>query len=143
MAEGLFTHLVSEAGLRDRFEIDSAGTSAYHVGERADARMRMTAGQHGIPLTSHARQFVKQDLSEFDYVLAMDRSNYSNIKALQNPGATYRAEVRRMREFDPQPDSHDVPDPYYGGAQGFQEVYDILLRANQAFLAHLRDKHAL
>ncbi|HHG86409.1 MAG TPA: low molecular weight phosphotyrosine protein phosphatase, partial [Bacteroidetes bacterium] len=143
MAEGLFQHLVEEAGWSDRFEIDSAGTSAYHTGERADSRMRYTAAENGIALTSLARQFVKQDLNDFDYIMAMDRSNFSNILDLKKPGANSHAIVRKMRDFDPQPGSLDVPDPYYGGAGGFQEVYDILLRSNQKFLEFLQKTHAL
>ena len=143
MAEGMFDHLVKEAGLSDRSEIDSAGTSGYHVGELADKRMRTTAAANGIRLTSRSRQFRRQDLSDFDYVIAMDRSNMSNIRSLMHEGANYRADVRIMREFDPQPDSQDVPDPYYGGVDGFQEVYDILHRSNEAFLADIRSNHGL
>lgn len=148
MAEGLFIHLAEEAGISDKFEIDSAGTSAHHAGELADRRMRTTAAAHGIALTTRSRQFRKQDLSEFDYILAMDRSNLSNIKSLQSPGAKYRAEVQLMRFYDEKVwalpnESEDVPDPYYGGDDGFEEVYDMLLRANKKLLQCLRDKHGI
>lgn len=148
MAEGLFIHLVESEGLADKFEIDSAGTSAYHAGELADRRMRTTAATEGIALTSRSRQILKQDLSEFDYVVAMDRSNLSNIKALGQAGANYRAKVFLMREYDPQSDpvrgvDLDVPDPYYGGDNGFREVYDILLRSNQKFLKEIRETQGI
>lgn len=143
MAEGIFEHLVEEAGLSDRFEIDSAGTSGFHAGELADKRMRETAMGHGISLTSRSRMFLEEDLKNFDYVLAMDRSNERNINTLRRASEDYPAEVLRMRSFDPEPDSHDVPDPYYGGLRGFEDVYDILLRSNKRFLDMLREKHGL
>lgn len=143
MAEGIFIHLVQEAGLESQFEIDSAGTSGYHAGERADRRMRETAGQHGIPLPSRSRMLIEEDLQKYDYVVVMDRSNLSNTKQLRQSGLDYPAEIVMMREYDPTPDSHDVPDPYYGGAEGFENVYQILMRSNQKFLAYLREKHGL
>lgn len=143
MAEGLFMHLVREAGLEDRFEIDSAGTSGYHEGELADRRMRETATSHGVRLTSRSRMFLEQDLHDFHYVVAMDSSNQRNILNLKKPGVDYPASVLMMRGFDPQPDSPDVPDPYYGGRNGFENVYDILLRSNERFLQHLRETHGL
>jgi protein-tyrosine phosphatase len=148
MAEGLFIHLIESEGIADSFEVDSAGTSAYHAGDLADKRMRNTAASQGIALTTRSRQVLKQDLSEFDYVLAMDRTNLSNIKALQTPGANYRAKIVLMREYDSASDPErgrdmDVPDPYYGGDNGFQEVYDILLRSNQKFLEEIRQTHAI
>lgn len=143
MAEGIFIHLVREAGLQDQFHIDSAGTSGYHAGERADRRMRETASGHGIDLPSRSRMFLEQDLHEFDYVVAMDRSNHRNIRQLQVPGQEYPAQLLMMREFDPEPDSHDVPDPYYGGRDGFEEVYRILDRSNRKFLQHLREQRGL
>lgn len=143
MAEGAFQHYVDEAGLSDRFEIDSAGTSGYHAGERADARMRRTAAGHGVNLTSRSRQFRRQDLTDFDYVLAMDNANHRDIEATKNPGAEYHAEVLMMRKFDPEPDSMDVPDPYWSGQDGFELVYDILMRSNREFLDWLREKHSI
>ena len=148
MAEGLFIHLVESEGIADKFEIDSAGTSAYHAGEWADRRMRATAASHGIALTTKSRQFRKQDLSDFDHILAMDRSNLSNIKSMQSEGASYRGSVELMRAYDErvyarQSESLDVPDPYYGGEDGFEEVYDILWRSNLKLLEVLRNKHGI
>ena len=141
MAEGIFLHPIEENGLSDRFSADSAGTSGYHAGERADRRMRDTAGKHGINLPSRSRMFLEEDLREFHYVVAMDSSNHRNILHLQRPGVDYPSEVLMMRDFDPKPDSKDVPDPYYGGQRGFEDVYDILMRSNETFLNHLREKH--
>ncbi|MEM7041127.1 MAG: low molecular weight protein-tyrosine-phosphatase [Bacteroidota bacterium] len=141
MAEGIFEDLVEKEGVADRFEIDSAGTSGYHVGELPDARGRRVCSENGITLQSRSRQFVKQDLSDFDYVLAMDRSNHRNINNLKTPGANYKAVVSLMRAYDPQPDSHDVPDPYYGGDSGFQNVFDMLERSNAALLKEIREKY--
>lgn len=136
MAEGLFDDLVKKSGLSERFEIDSAGTSNHHEGELADRRMRETARRHGIELVTRARPLRRKDLQEFDYIAAMDRSVFRAIQALRGESAT--ANVFLMRDFDPSPDSPDVPDPYYGGSEGFEEVYQILLRSTMELLAHIR-----
>lgn len=142
MAEGIFQHLVKEAGLKDRFEIDSAGTSGYHDGELADPRMRHTAERHGMKLTSRSRKFIREDFERFDYIIAMDRSNHRDIEALRD-GSEGDGVVHLMRDFDPEPDSLDVPDPYYGGEDGFEKVYRILRRSCETFLSKLTEKHAL
>jgi protein-tyrosine phosphatase len=133
MAEGIFIDLVQKAHLSDFIEIDSAGTSSYHQGELPDKRMRETALRYGITLTSRARALRKQDLHDFDYIAAMDRSVYRAIQELQGKEAC-RAQVFLMRDHDPECDSKDVPDPYYGGPEGFEDVYQILLRSNVRFL---------
>jgi protein-tyrosine phosphatase len=117
MAEGLFIDLVGKANLREAFEIDSAGTSGHHQGELADRRMRETALQHGIQLVTRARQFKKSDFQDFDYIAAMDRSVLRDIESLRRTASTGKAKVFLMRDHDPERDSHDVPDPYYGGAE--------------------------
>ncbi len=141
MAEGLFIDLVEKAGLTDHFEIDSAGTSGHHQGELADRRMRETAQQHGISLVTRARQFKKADFSAFDYIAAMDRSVLRAIQDQRRSEATGAANVFLMRDYDESADSLDVPDPYYGGKEGFEEVFQILARSNQQFLEHLRELH--
>lgn len=136
MAEGIFLDLIEKKEIFDDFFVDSAGTGAYHVGELPDNRMRETAYSHGILLKSRARQFVKEDFNEFDYILAMDESNFKNIMKLQpkNP----RAKVILMRDFDKEvKNDKNVPDPYYGGIHGFEEVYQILTRSNKKFLASI------
>ena len=137
LAEGVFRHLVEEAGLADRFEIDSAGTGGWHVGERPDARAQMVASQHGVALECRARQVTAEDLLHFDYVVAMDREN---LRALERMAASVGsdAEVRLLRDYDPGADADEVPDPYYGGASGFETVYEMVQRACQALLERLR-----
>lgn len=136
MAEGVFLDLIEKNNVADQFEVDSAGTAAYHVGELPDPRMRETALKNGIRLTRTARQFVSDDFLEFDYILAMDSSNYENMMRIK-PAGDVRAKVLMMREFDKFHKGAGVPDPYYGGLKGFDDVFDILLRSNEAFLSSL------
>lgn len=134
MAEGVFIDLLEQKNLNDQIYCESAGTAAYHSGELPDSRMRDTARKHGIELTSRARQVEESDLNEFDYVLAMDQSNYRNIMALTNQPDKVKAKVMLMRAFDPEDKDGEVPDPYYGGIDGFENVYQILKRSNENFL---------
>ncbi|OJJ22985.1 protein tyrosine phosphatase [marine bacterium AO1-C] len=138
MAEGVFQDLLEQNNLTDQISCDSAGTGAYHVGELADHRMRDTAKQHNLELTSRARQVTEEDLHEFDYVLAMDKSNYRNIMRLTNDPNSIKAQVMLMRDFDELDQGGEVPDPYYGGIDGFENVYQILKRSNEKFLAHIQ-----
>src|SRR4051794_18263084 len=143
-AEGIMINLVHSAGLASRFEIDSAGTAAYHVGERADRRSRQTAKTRGVDLPSVARAFAHDDFERFDYVLAMDTQNQRNLLALaRSPQA--RAKVHLLRSFEPEHgrDGLSVPDPYYGGPEGFDRVYDICDAACRGLLTHLQREHAL
>lgn len=142
MAEGVFEKLVNDNHLADKIEIDSAGTAAYHVGELPDLRMRQTAKQFDINLTSRARQFTAEDFNEFDYILAMDKSNHKNIMKL-HPGGNVKGEVILMRDFDDIDQGAEVPDPYYGGLTGFVDVYNILERSTTNLLNHIIDKHQL
>ncbi|NNF13511.1 MAG: low molecular weight phosphotyrosine protein phosphatase [Gemmatimonadetes bacterium] len=140
LAEGIFHHLVDEAGLTDRFEIDSAGTGAWHVGERPDARAAMVASQHGVDLPSRARQITDDDLKRFDYVVVMDRENLRNVQRMSDTlGDEAVAEVVLLRAFDPEgSDGDEVPDPYYGGASGFENVYEMVHRSCRDLLDRLR-----
>jgi protein-tyrosine phosphatase len=136
LAEGVFRHLVEEAGVGERFEIESAGTGAWHVGERPDARAQMVATQHGVRLESLARQVTEEDMLRFDHIVAMD---HENLRALQRMAiaAGSEAEVRLLREYDTEADGDEVPDPYYGGASGFEVVYAMVHRACQGLLERL------
>jgi len=138
-AEGIFQHLVNERGLEPYFYIDSAGTSAFHVGEPANSKSQKTANEHGVQLNSRARQFDPSDLEEFDLILAMDHENFDNLQKMDVKGA-YSGKIFLMREFDPQPGTKAVPDPYYGGMDGFQEVYDILYRSSKNLLDRLEER---
>ncbi|MFN1834861.1 low molecular weight protein-tyrosine-phosphatase [Balneola sp. MJW-20] len=136
-AEGLFIHKVREAGYQDYFYIDSAGTAAYHVGEPANSKSQSVANQYGVILPSKARQFDYNDLEDFELILAMDSENYRNLLSLDRKDQ-YSHKVRMMRAFDPQPDHKEVPDPYYGGMDGFEKVYRILERSSEALLDELK-----
>lgn len=138
LAEGVFLHLVREAGLDHRFEVDSAGTGDWHVGEQPDARAAAVARRHGVHLPSRARQVTPADLDAFDHVLAMDRENLRDLRRLARAGA--RADLRLLRAHDPARDGagdDDVPDPYYGGESGFELVYEMVHRSCAALLAEL------
>lgn len=134
--EGVFTQLVQEKGLSESFVIDSAGTAAYHTGERADGRMRKHALKRGIKLNSRARQFVTSDFQDFDLVVCMDRSNYHNIKALDYNNQ-YSNKIVMMTDYARTMKYKEVPDPYYGGAEGFEIVLDILEDACSGLLEEL------
>lgn len=138
LAEGVFRQKVREAGLDDAIEIDSAGTGAWHVGNPPDRRMMATAKRHGVDLSAQrARQFVDTDLADFDHILAMDRSNLHDILFLDT-GDDFGHRVTLFRQWDPEPGDYEVPDPYYGGDQGFEEVYGIVERTSEALLSGLQ-----
>lgn len=138
-AEGVFQHLVNERGLQSYFYVDSAGTSAYHIGEPANSKSQWVANQQGIQLHSKARRFEKADLEEFDLILAMDHENFENIKQL-NGDQKFSDKIKLLREFDPNPADKAVPDPYYGGMNGFQNVFDVIKRSSEALLDKLADQ---
>jgi len=130
-------HLVKQAGLGDQIAIDSAGTGDWHVGHARDHRSRAVGEARGIPLSGAARQFVPGDFDDFDHVLAMDRANRDELLKLARNGRD-RAKVALLRSFDPSaPPDAEVPDPYYGGPRGFDEVFDICERACRGLLAQL------
>ena len=125
-AHGIMDDLVSKNGLNDKIRVFSAGTAAYHVGEKADPRSRQTAQSHNVPLHSRAEHFNAKDFARFDYVLAMDRSNLEDLQSL-TPSPEAHKKTHLFRDFDPtSPKNSDVPDPYYGPGDGFQRVYDML-----------------
>lgn len=138
-AEGIFQHLVNERGLDPYFYVDSAGTSAYHIGEPANSKSRQVAERHGVKLQSRARKFEPGDLEEFDLILAMDRENYDNLKQLDQDDK-YGDKILLMRDFDPEPGNGEVPDPYFGGMDGFQNVFEILRRSSKELLDELEER---
>ena len=133
-------HLVAQAGLTERFVIDSAGTGAYHVGEAADARSAEAARRHGIELTSAARQFVEDDFDAFDYVIAMDRRNHAHLEQLARR-AGERDKLALLRSFEQHASGLDVPDPYF--EDNFDEVFEICRAGCAGLLAHIRSEHGL
>jgi protein-tyrosine phosphatase len=136
-AENIMNHLIDQAGLSDSIVCDSAGTSSYHIGSPPDRRMNTAAvAKLGIQLQGRARQFEKSDFQEFDLILAMDRDNYDNILAL-DPSGKYHGKVYLMCEFCTQHTLKEVPDPYYGGVEGFNQVIDLLVDACGGLLQHI------
>jgi protein-tyrosine phosphatase len=138
-AEGVFRHLLAECGRTDAFEVASAGTGAYHVGESPDRRSTETAARRGITLEGAAARFDPEDFDRFDWVVAMDRDNRRDLLA-RAPNEEAAAKVVLLRRWDPEnPDGEalDVPDPYYGGARGFDEVLDICVRSCAVMLDDL------
>lgn len=134
VAEGVFKEMVENKGYSSLFEIDSAGTGAYHVGELPDSRMRETAFSHGIKLVSRARKFEKKDLDYYDYIVVMDKSNFRNVLSLSDKA---HSNVHLMRDFDPLPEDGEVPDPYYGGITGFKNVFQIVSRSCDVLLQEI------
>lgn len=143
MAEGLFIHLVNEAGLSEKIKVESAGTSGWHMGELPDERMAETAKGHGITLPSRSRKVQHDDFLEFDYIVPMDESNLLDLQKVATHVANPKAAIIKMRFFDEMGLNEDVPDPYYGGQGGFEDVYQMLLRANQGFLDFIREQHKI
>ncbi len=143
LAEGVFRQKVEELGLLERFEIDSAGTGSWHVGQQADARMRSTAKRRGVNLDElRGRQVGRDDLHGFDHVFVMDSNNLHDTLYL-DPEGDHSTRVRLFREFDPDPDDYQVPDPYYGGPDGFDHVFDIVERTSKAILERFREIYGL
>lgn len=142
MAEGIFSHLTVERGVQSIIVADSAGTSGFHAGELPDPRAMETTVTHGIELTHLSRKLDFDDFLKFDYILSMDSANLDIILAMQKRSGHSRAKVLMMRSFDPEADDDmDVPDPYYGGINGFDEVYQMLMRSNEKFLEFLQQRH--
>ena len=134
LAEALFRKHVEERGLSDKYEIDSCGTAAYHVGDQPDSRSRANARLNGLEYTHNGRQVADNDFSEFDYIIPMDSSNAANLRQADPTG---NAHIELMRNYDPGHEGSDVPDPYYGGEQGFQNVFEILDRSTDNLLDKL------
>lgn len=131
---------VRDYGLEDYVEVDSCGTSDYHIGEGADPRTQASAARHGVPMEHSARQLIAGDLQNFDFIMAMDKNNYRHILQLA-PDKDVTRKVMLMREFDPEARGGEVPDPYHGGEEGFQEVFEILDRSTEHFIRHLRKEY--
>lgn len=143
LAEGIFNDLLKNEQLQDKVQVDSAGTGTWHIGELPDLRTINVARQHGIELTSPARQVQEDDLNEFDYILAMDLQNLDDINNLKelSPG---KAKVFLMRDFDrPAKADKEVPDPYLGEDGQFDVIYNILEHSCKGFLEFLRKQEKL
>ncbi|MCG8451729.1 MAG: low molecular weight phosphotyrosine protein phosphatase [Spirochaetales bacterium] len=135
LGHGVFAHHVAQAGLQDQIFVESSGTGAWHVGEQADARMRSVAASHGVPIDHRAQKFASSDFEQYDLILAMDSQNRRDILSLC-PHPSLAAKVKMFRDFDPQGPG-DVPDPWYGGPEGFEMVWDIVERTASHLLQHI------
>ena len=134
-AEGVFRYHVAEAGLDEVFEIDSAGTHAYHVGEPPDRRAQEAAARRGFSLADiRARRVGPEDFERFEYIIAMDADNLVMLR--EQADAAFREKIRLFLEFGSGPET-EVPDPYYGGATGFERVLDLVEDASRGLLKKL------
>lgn len=135
-AEGVMRHLVKERGIEDKFHLDSAGIQAYHVGEAPDTRSTATAKKRGIAMHElRARKVTLEDYNEFDYIFAMDKSHYHWLTILQPKGS--KAKVHMYLDFCDIAHTKEVPDPYYGKQDGFEEVLDLIEEASRNLLIKL------
>jgi protein-tyrosine phosphatase len=138
LAENIFRHLANEAGVGENYDVDSAGTAAYHIGDSPDSRMRQVAAARGLDYDGSGRQVSAQDFYDFDLIIPMDTSNSADLMALASK-PEHREKIHMMREFDSlSEDDPSVPDPYYGGIDGFEQVYDIVERSARELLARLQ-----
>ncbi len=140
-AEGYFQHIVKEAGLSDKIKTDSAGTHAYHIGSPPDSRAQAAANKRGIDLsTLRGRKVERSDFEKFDYVIAMDNSNFSDLEEVAGGAAN---NLFMFLKFAEHFSETEVPDPYYGGDQGFEHVLDLIEDASKGLLADIKKHHSL
>lgn len=135
-AENIMSYLIEQANLSKHIICDSAGTGDYHIGKPPDQRMVAAAHQRGLPLRGKARQIQPLDLETFDLILAMDRQNYQDILALDPAGRSHH-KVRLICDFCTDHLNTEVPDPYFGGSEGFHYVFSLLLDACEGLLHYL------
>jgi protein-tyrosine phosphatase len=143
LAEGVFCELIRQEGVSERFDVDSAGTTDYHAGESPDVRTVAVAKRRGVQLTHEARQITGRDFGRFDYIVVMDTNNLAKVQRLAER-VRPDTEVHLLRSFDPAAGNDlEVPDPYFGGPRGFEDVHDMIERACRGLLEHIRSAHAL
>jgi protein-tyrosine phosphatase len=139
-AHGVFRALVQERDLQKTIEIDSAGTHAYHVGEPPDRRAQSTASQRGVELSDlRARSVKPRDFTKFDYILAMDEANYESLMMACPEEA--KEKVHLFLSFAPHLNRREVPDPYYGGLKGFENVFDMIDHAAKGLLQDIEQRY--
>lgn len=137
LAEGVFRHLATEAGVNKNYHIESFGIGAWHVGEEPDPRSQGVALAHGIHLTSRAQQFRPPDFERFDHVLALDETIAADLHRLASEAANL-SKIRLLRPYDPWAEGNrNVPDPYYGTQEGFEVTYQMIYRACRTLLQEL------
>jgi protein-tyrosine phosphatase len=141
-AHGVFETLARQEGVHDRILVDSAGTHAYHIGNPPDPRSCAAALRRGIDLSGQrARRIGEEDFERFDYVLVMDNENLEMVERVCPPG--HQEKVQLFMKYAPHMGMDEVPDPYYGGAAGFERVLDLVEAASQGLLQAIRERHLL
>ena len=137
-AEAIFIKYIKEKQIENDFLVDSAGTGSWHVGKPSDERMLFAASRRGINIQSKARQISEDDFDRFKYIVAMDNSNYKNLLNFKNrESLSDFAEIKKIQDFSKEFNENEVPDPYFGGPDGFDNVLDILEDSVQGFLKTL------
>jgi len=139
-AEGVFTKLVNDKELADKISIDSAGTGDYHIGKSPDLRAQEAALKRGINIDHlAARQVSPNDFEKFDYIVAMDKSNYANLQIVCP--AEHKQKLHLFLQFAPELETEEVPDPYFGGKSGFEHVLNLVETASERLLTHIQQHH--
>ena len=134
-AEAVFINRINSIGIESKFKVDSAGTGGWHIGNQADSRMRKAALNRGINIQSRSRQINLNDFNEFDFILTMDHSNLLDVRSLSKEcNSDIKAVIKPILSFSKEYKLEEVPDPYYGGEKGFEEVLDLLEDSIQGFL---------
>lgn len=141
LAEAIFNQKVKEYHLEMTFRGDSCGTSDYHIGELPDERTLQCAADKGIKINHRGRQINRVDIREFDYLIAMDKSNKINIERLIDSSGLHHEQVFLLREFQPDHENIEVPDPYYGGQEAFENVFKIIDDSITHFLGFLKEEY--
>ncbi|MDQ7091838.1 MAG: low molecular weight protein-tyrosine-phosphatase [Methylococcales bacterium] len=141
-AEGVFSHLIEQQQLSAHFQVNSAGTHAYHIGEQPDLRSQKTAKERGLDLSQQlARKVIYGDFEDYDYLLAMDKSNYTTL--MNACPEKFKSKIHYFLDYAPELRCRDVPDPYYGGENGFDNVFDMIEAASKGFLHSLKTTEKL
>lgn len=141
-AHGVFLDLVEKEGLSEKIEVESAGTHAYHISEPPDPRAQEAALKRDIDLSSlRARKATSEDFFKFDYIFAMDKRNYHHLLGMAPD--EHEEKLKLFLDYAPQLNISEVPDPYYGGRNGFEVVLDMIVDASRGLLADLKNKHDL
>lgn len=143
LAEAIFNKKIAQSGMQNQFNSDSAGTSDYHIGELPDDRTLSCAKKYELPIQHRARQVHRTDFRDFHYIIAMDENNFKVLGQFKNQFGYPNKEIHLMRDFVDQTKGLPVPDPYYGGEEAFEEIYQILDEAIESFLSKIIVTHQL
>jgi protein-tyrosine phosphatase len=143
LAEAIFQNIIISNNLKEKITCDSCGTAYYHIGDKPDNRTIKVARLNGIEINHIGRQINLNDFNEFDYIIAMDKYNYQDIKNLEKKVNNSKAKIFMMREFDIYDYKSDVPDPYYGDDKDFEEIFKILNISCNNLFKFLKKEHNL